>query len=165
MPQKVIKIDNDASLLEDHLWNHCINGTKRTTVSYLSKIYLDRDVRIRDFVLHKKQPISTAVTEFLMVKKALRLDSLIHEFSLTMCELVEDIIAHQILTSVPFLLSLVYASLIFRSSALNKETIQLLVPKICLIAVDFAFLLDSSSGTVASTFDKSLLLPRTRLSP
>lgn len=144
VPQKVIKIDNDASLLEDHLWNHCINGTKRTTVSYLSKIYLDRDVRIRDFVLHKKQPISTAVTEFLMVKKALRLDSLIHEFSLTMCELVEDIIAHQILTSVPFLLSLVYASFIFRSSALNKETIQLLVPKICLIAVDFAFLLDSS---------------------
>lgn len=144
VPQKVIKIDNDASLLEDHLWNHCINGSKRTTVSYLSKVYLNREVRIRDFVLHKKQPISTAVTEFLMTKKALRLDSLIHEFSITMCELVEDVIAHQIITSVPFLLSLVYACLIFRSSALNKETIRLLVPKICLIAINFAFLLDSS---------------------
>lgn len=144
VPQKVIKIDNDASLFEDYLWTYCINGTRKTSIAYLSKVYLDTEIHIRGLNIAVKQPLSTAITDFFMFKKSLRLDTLIFDFCCSICELVEFLLEHQPITSIPFLLSLVYAALIFRSSALTKETLSFLIPKVSLVAVRYSFLLDSS---------------------
>ncbi|CUM46238.1 uncharacterized protein AC631_00052 [Debaryomyces fabryi] len=144
LPQKVIKIQNDASLFTDHIWNHCINGSKRSTLNYLSKIYVDTDILVHDFRTNAKMPLSTAITEYLMLKKNLRLDELVAEFTQTLSDLVEILVEKKLILSIPFLLALIHASLNFRSSAVSQASIKALLESICKLALNFTFLLDSS---------------------
>lgn len=144
LPQKIIKIQNDASLFTDHIWNHCINGSKRSTLNYLSKIYVDIDILVHDFKTHAKMPLSTAITEYLMLKKNLRLDELVAEFTQTLSDLVDILLEKKLILSIPFLLALIHASLNFRSSAVSQTSIKSLLESICKLALNFTFLLDSS---------------------
>ena len=144
LPQKIIKIQNDASLFTDHIWNHCINGSKRSTLDYLSKIYVDNDILIHGFKTHAKMPLSTAITEYLMLKKNLRLDELVAEFTQTLSGLVNILLEKKLILSIPFLLALIHASLNFRSSAVSQTSIKSLLESICKLALNFTFLLDSS---------------------
>lgn len=144
LPQKIIKIQNDASLFTDHIWNHCINGSKRSTLNYLSKIYVDIDINVGDFKAVAKMPLSNAITEYLMLKKNLRLDELVSEFTKTLLELVDLLFEKKLILAIPFLLSLIHASLNFRSSAVNQASIKYLLKSICNLSMNFTFLLDST---------------------
>lgn len=144
LPQKIIKIQNDASLFTDHIWNHCINGSKRSTLKYLTKVYVESDTQVRDFRAYAKMPLSTAITDYLMLKKNLRLDELVAEFSQTLTDLVEILLEKELILSIPFLLALIHASLNFRSSAVSQSLIMSLLASICKISLKFIFLLNSS---------------------
>ncbi|CCE87077.1 Piso0_005614 [Millerozyma farinosa CBS 7064] len=144
LAQRVIKIQNDSSLFTDHIWSHCINGSRRSTLKYLSKICLDDDIQFDGFKVNAKMPVSTAITEYLMLKKSLRLDDLISDFCVTLCTFVEILVSRKSVLAVPFVISLIHGALSFRSSAVSRDLIKKLLTSLCTIVSDSVFLLDST---------------------
>lgn len=155
---RVIRVDNDASLLEDHLWTHCINGCHRTTLSFLAKIYLPRNVSAEGLFVPERQPVASAVVEFLMSRKSLRLDVLLDQFCLSVCDLADEVVRHCDVTSVPFLLALVHSALTFRSSALSEESLRKIASKVARIAGRFVHLLDTGRGHDLDHHTRQLLV-------
>ncbi|KAK6462599.1 DNA damage checkpoint protein [Scheffersomyces coipomensis] len=142
--QRIIKIQNDSSLFADQIWNHCIIGSKRTTLSYLSKISVNFYIDIQDLKIKQRIPISSSISEYIMLKKSLRLDQLISEFCLTLISLIEILIERKSIISVPFLLSLIHGSITFRPLAITKHLIEQLLIRLNQLSNKFAFLLDSN---------------------
>lgn len=143
--QKIIKLENDSSLLIDQLWNHSIIGSKRTSFQYLSKICLDKDMELSSGLkILKRTSISSSIVEFLMINKNNRLDKLIENFTLSLIQLIERLLKLKSILSVPLLLSLIHCSISFRPAALTKSLVTQLLKRISKIAEGWAFLLDSN---------------------
>ncbi|KAK6200011.1 DNA damage checkpoint protein [Scheffersomyces amazonensis] len=142
--QRIIKVQNDSSLFADQIWNHCIIGSKRTTLSYLSKISVDFYEDIKDLKIKRRIPISSSISEYIMLKKTLRLDQLINEFCISLICLVEILLERKAIVSIPFLLSLIHCSISFRPAAITKSLIEELLIKLNGITVKFSFLLNSN---------------------
>ena len=143
--QRVIKVSNDSSLLTDYLYKISINGSTRATLSFLNKIYIDNTVKIRGYEFVEKSPLSGLILEYLIIKKDLRLDELVKEFSLVLIELVEWLVNNKMIASVPFLLSLINGALNFRTSAVVKDLIMVLSTKLVKIIYKYFNLLNLNS--------------------
>lgn len=144
VPQKIIKVVNESNIFIDQLWNYCISGSKRTCMDYLGKICLDFELKVRDMTILRKKPISSILLDYFMIKKHLRLDELIEDFTLTTVELCLIFLDKKVITSIPYLFSLVFCSLCFRPAAITQSLIIELLKKITQIIKEFAFLLDSN---------------------
>lgn len=143
--QKIIKLQNDSSLLIDQLWNHSIIGSKRTSFEYLSKICIDMDLTLSSGLkIVKRTSLSSGIVEFLMINKNNRLDKLVENFTLSLIQLIEKLLKLKSILSVPFLISLIHCSINFRPAALTKSLISQLLKRVSKIAEGWAFLLDSN---------------------
>lgn len=144
---QVVRILNDTSLFFDHIWNYCINGAQRTSLTFLSKIYIERDVNINELQIKRKIPISIAVVDYLMLKKKLRLDELVSEFTTTIAQFVELLLEEEnLILSVPFLLSLIHSAISFRPLAVVKPTVNYLLRSISKISRRFLFILEETQN-------------------
>lgn len=140
----VIRVHSDASLFIDHVWNYCINGSGRTSLAFLSKICVNRDIRIRpDFAVFSKVALNATVVDFLMAKKSLRLDDLVFDFVDNLMRLVKILLHDRSVLAVPFLLLLVHASLSFKTSAVSEKLVRHVLADVVVVCKKFLFLLDS----------------------
>ncbi|EGW35126.1 uncharacterized protein SPAPADRAFT_132508 [Spathaspora passalidarum NRRL Y-27907] len=147
---RIIKPSNDAALFSDQIWNYCILGSTRTSLSYLSKICTDFDLELtqHNFKLLRRTPISSSIMELLMSRKSLRLDQLIQEFVTVLLEIIDNLLNRQKSKSclaVPFLLSLVHCSITFRPVAVSVELIGHIVIHVSNIAKDLSYLVSEGS--------------------
>lgn len=143
-PSAVVRVHSDASLFIDHVWNYCINGSGRTSLAFLSKICVNRDIRIRpDFRVSKRVALNATVVDFLMTKKGLRLDDLVFDFVDNLMRLVKILLQDRSVLAVPFLLLLVHASLSFKASAVTERLIRHVMADVVVVCKKFVFLLDS----------------------
>ncbi|ODV66105.1 hypothetical protein HYPBUDRAFT_242874 [Hyphopichia burtonii NRRL Y-1933] len=143
--QKVLKVQSDSFLLTDHIWTYCINGSSRTTLEFLSKICVQNDIEIDyDFKIIANKPLSECIIEYLMIKKNLRLDELLFQFNQRLCQLIWNLLENENKLPIPFLLSLIHASITFKKSAVNELCIKNLTIEMIKISESFLFLLDSS---------------------
>lgn len=143
----VIRVQDDWSLFCLHIWNYTINGSKRTTMEILSRICVDCKLECGpDLCIEARTPILAAVWEFLLVKKDVRLDQLVFQFSRKMIELVKLLLAQTkqlpgCILSVPFLISLVHACVNFKVSAVDENLVTFLARESCAILTKLVLLL------------------------
>ncbi|CUM68378.1 uncharacterized protein PRCAT00006101001 [Priceomyces carsonii] len=142
--QRVVKLPNDSTSFVDELWHFTIIGAPRSTLTYLSKICVNQDIKVHDLEIMKQTPISNAIVNFLMMKKDHRLDALIDSFCRLLVDLIELLHTKKLVLSIPFLASLIYFSISFRPAAITKSLIEFLLSKISSFASQFLFLLDSN---------------------
>lgn len=142
------KLQNDSSLYIDQLWNHCILGSKRTSLTYLNKVCIDFDFETNDFKVVRRTPLSSGIIEFLMLNKNLRLDQLIKRFCLHLVEVIDVLLKEKSIVSIPFLLSLVHFSVSYRPAAIGTETIKSLLIKFSRISNGLAFLLHNEQDII-----------------
>jgi DNA damage checkpoint protein LCD1 len=143
---KVSTTSSDSSMFMDQLWNHCIVGSNRTSVNFLGKICVEYELKINDFVLLKKTPISSAIVNYFMDKKHLRLDELVDDFCITFVNVCMELLETKFMVSVPFLLSLIHCALSYRPVAISQSLITKLLESFTKITKDLSFLLDSNSN-------------------
>lgn len=141
---KIIKVQNDVGLFTDYIWNYCINGFPRSTFDYLNKIFTEESIEVGDFRICAKIPLSTAVTEYLMKKKNLRLDEMLKEFCSNLSQVIEIFFERNKILPVPYLASLIFASLTFRPSAISQALVKSMLVFAFSIANRFIFVLDST---------------------
>lgn len=141
---KIIKITDDSNNFMDHLWNYCINGSNRTCINYLNKVTINFDLKIYNLTLLKKISISSLIIDFFMIKKKLRLDDLITEFVNLISDLSWILVEKNLIASIPYLISLIFASLCFKPAAINQNLILNLLSKIIKFINHYSFLLDSN---------------------
>lgn len=142
--QKIIKVVDESSIFMDHLWSYCINGSDRSCLDYLSKICLDFELHVQDMIIFPKKPISLILMDYFIMKKHLRLDELIENFVLTVTDLCLILINRKVLTSIPYLFSMVFCCLCFRPAAIKQNLITDLLKKFTKVISDYSFLLDSN---------------------
>lgn len=140
---KVIKIQNETSLLIDYIWKLTINGISRTTMNYLSKICFDKPIIINNFKFTAKSPISALILEYLILQKELRLDVLFENFLNLLIKLIERLIDLNLLLSIPFLLSLIHGTLFFKPLATSNHLIELLVGRLVRVVKKFGYNLNT----------------------
>lgn len=140
---KVIKIQNETSLLIDYIWKLTINGSSRTTMNYLSKICFDKPIIINNFRFTAKSPISALILEYLILQKELRLDVLFENFLDLLIKLIERLIELNLLLSVPFLLSLIHGTLLFKPLATSDNVIEMLVGRLVRVVNKFGYNLNT----------------------
>lgn len=141
--QRLIRVQNDTTLLTEYLWRLSINGSKCTTMEYLGKICFKDPITVQGYVFPAQLPISGIILEYLINKKDLRLDRLIEEFFTLLGQLINILIRDKLISSVPFLLSLIHGILGFKPSAINKSTMLDLTTAIIKIIQEFKGTLDS----------------------
>lgn len=133
----VIRVLDDWSLVCLHLWSYTINGSKRTTMEFLSRICVDSAVDGgSELKIEARTPILAAVWNYLLLKKDARLDQLVFQFSQQIMSLVEILLSKTeklpgFILPVPFLVSLVHACVNFKVSAVDEKLVQFLVQKTC----------------------------------
>lgn len=120
---RVIRVQNDVSLLTEFIWKLSINGSDRTIMEYLSKISINDTIIIDEYQIKGKVPLSSIILEYLILKKDLRLDILLDKFSGILCSLINQLIDINLITSVPFLLALVHGILEFKPLAITQSVI------------------------------------------
>lgn len=148
IPPPTQKLQNDSSLYIDQLWNHCILGSKRTSLNYLTKVCIDFDYESGDFKIARRTPISSGIIEFLMLNKHLRLDQLIKRFCTHLVDAIDVLLGKKSTVSIPFLLSLVHFSVSYRPAAIGTDVIQDLLVKFSRISNGLAFLLHDDQDIV-----------------
>lgn len=119
---------NENSLFMDTILNHTIIGCEHSTMEYLSHItspipFLNESDPI--FNIDIKIPLSTAILNYLVQKyEILRLDTFITKFSQNLTLLIQKIFQSSDTSklSIPFLISLLHATVLFRPSAMIPET-------------------------------------------
>ncbi|SGZ54328.1 CIC11C00000005390 [Sungouiella intermedia] len=144
--QPIISIQDDWSLFCLHIWNYTINGSSRSSVEILSRICTDRDVHISpELQIDAWTPILAAIWNYLMLKKDLRLDKLVRQFSEQMVMLIKSQISEnknrRSIVAVPFITSLLHACVNFKVSAVDEHLVVYLVQEMCGILAKFVFLL------------------------
>ncbi|ODV78791.1 uncharacterized protein CANTADRAFT_68410 [Suhomyces tanzawaensis NRRL Y-17324] len=144
MPHKVIKLQNESSVLIDHLWNYCISGSSRTCLDYLSKVCIDFDLKVEDLKIVKRTAISSGITEFLMIKKNMRLDELVESFCVVLFEVIDKLLLEQKILAVPFLIALIHCAICYRPIAVGKSLIVTLLEKLKRQTDRLSFLVDSN---------------------
>lgn len=145
--QKVIKVQSDAYLFTDFIWNYCINGSARTSISFLDKISISKDLEVEpDFVIKANLPISKFIRDYLMLNNHLRLDELIHVFIVRLLKLTQMLLPLYFFLPTPFLLSLVHGTLSFKHLAVSKDLIIHTIRNSVELVNHFSFLLDPSES-------------------
>lgn len=155
---KIIKLNDDSSVLINHLWSHCIIGSQRTSFSYLSKICIDFDLQLENIKIPKKTSMFSSIVEFLVLNKNLRLDELISMICSKFIELVLILVQKEALLAVPFILSLVHHAITFRPSAVKKELIVHLLKEIQGLVSKLSYVLESNYGHFGLADDSDMLL-------
>ncbi|KAK6456890.1 DNA damage checkpoint protein [Scheffersomyces xylosifermentans] len=142
--QQIFQLQQTTSFFADQIWNHCIIGSDRTSLNYLDKISIHFDIHVRDLKIAKRTPVSSAIVEFLMLKKSLRLDELVEDFCLSLVEVVEILQESKTILAIPFLLSFIHCSITFRPAAITPGLIEQLLRKFSHFSNSSSFLLNSN---------------------
>ncbi|EGV65415.1 lethal, checkpoint-defective, DNA damage sensitive protein [Yamadazyma tenuis] len=141
--QRIIRTQNDTTLLTDYIWKLSINGSDRTIMEYLGKVTLKDSLEIQGYRFQEKIPISSIILEYLISRKNLRLDKLLEELFSIINELIVHLIDTSLITSVPFMLSLLHGILGFKPSAVNENTIVISVSRIFEIIMLYKYTLSN----------------------
>ncbi|KAG2736255.1 hypothetical protein G9P44_000345 [Scheffersomyces stipitis] len=144
LAQQIFQQQQTSALYTDHIWNHCIVGSNRTSLSYLGKISIHFDVVVGDLSLVKREPLSRSIVDYMMLKKSLRLDELVEDFCLSIAEVVDILLEKKAILAIPFLLSLVHCSIAFRPAAITPNLIVKLLQRFSRISNNLSFLLSSN---------------------
>lgn len=137
--QKVLKVQNETTLLIDHIRKLTINGASRTTMNYLSKVCLENDMIINNFKFPSKLPLSGILIEYLISQKDLRLDILFENFLGLLINLIGKLVDNHTILSVPFLLSLIHGTLMFKPLATKSEVIIELTEKLVKLTRQYSY--------------------------
>ncbi|RLV92580.1 DNA damage checkpoint protein [Spathaspora sp. JA1] len=140
---RILKPSNDVAFFSDQIWNYCIPGSSRTSLTYLSKICTDFDIHLTNFKLLKQTAISSSIMEFLITRKNLRLDQLIEQFVTVLLQLITEVLdksKSKSCVAVPFLISLIHCSISFRPVAVSIKLIEQIVTKLSSIAQELSYL-------------------------
>lgn len=81
-----------------------------------------------------------------MMKKNLRLDDLVSEFTLMLVELIEQILDTKLILSIPFLFLLIHSTINFRPLAVTKSTIKSLLQGISRISIKYWYILEEAQN-------------------
>lgn len=149
----VIRVQDEWSQFCDHLWHYTINGSKRSTMDYLSKICVEEPVSSTSITISPRTSLSSVLWDYLMTKKDVRLDNLVNQFAEQMILLINQMHSTDTLLPVPFLISLVHASINFKNSAVNDLLVTFLVKEVSQILEKFVFLLDIGEEEEESFLD------------
>ncbi|GEQ71668.1 hypothetical protein JCM33374_g5354 [Metschnikowia sp. JCM 33374] len=143
-----IQLEDDWSQFCHHLWHYTINGSDRTSMEFLSKICtestLDNTINI---TIPANIPFSVCIWNTLLNHKYLRLDMFVNQICKSILSVINELLRlHEhkepgVLVSVPFLISIVHASINFKSSAISESLVKELVGGFCKISQKFAFVL------------------------
>lgn len=152
-PQKVIRIENDTLLFMEHIWRSCESGGGRRTLDILNKVYLESDLCVGDLSVPAKVPIAGAIVDFLMLKRSLRLDDAVTQFTLTLVDTVTTLLESSAVLAVPFLLGLVHAAITFRPLAVVQSTVTQLLERLSAITSKHLFLLEEAQNQEESYHD------------
>lgn len=143
----IIRVQDDWSLFCLHMWSYTINGSKRSSMEFLSRICVDSAVEAGpDMKIDPRTPILAAVWNFLLLHKDARLDRLVHLFSKQIIRLIKVLLprARNVngpILPIPFLVSLIHASVNYKVSAVDEKLVQFLTKETCQILKYYLFLL------------------------
>lgn len=140
---KIIRIQNDVSLLTDYIWKLSINGSERTVMEYLSRICLNKSVTIHLYEIKGKVPLSTIILEYLILKKDLRLDIVLENFCLIIGSLIEKLVQINMIISVPFLIAIMHGILEFKPLAVTGAVIKGLTKIMVKIVNEYKYMLNN----------------------
>ncbi|CAK9435485.1 uncharacterized protein LODBEIA_P02120 [Lodderomyces beijingensis] len=141
---KFIKDKSDASALIDFWRNNFINGAKRSSFEYLSKACFDFDlITSQGFQVQKKQPISSAILEYMFTMRNLRLDEIIEKLLKVVMEVIDKSLASKLILSVPFLVSSIHCIVNFKPAAVTQNAIKTSVAWLARLAIQYSQLLDT----------------------
>lgn len=146
-PTVVLKTKDEWSQLCNHLWTYTINGSNKLLSRHLARICIDDAVE-GAISISPHVPISSALWEYLLKVKDLRLDNLVQTLCEALLALIYELLRRLIgktrgpILAVPFLLAFVHAIVTFKMSAVSETTACFLSKQACLIASQFVHLLD-----------------------
>lgn len=141
---KILKTQSESASFSDYLFSFCINGSARSTSDFLSRICLEEDLHVEELHIVAQTPLTASLFAYLLMKKHLRLDELVSLFALMLTKLIETLIAKDLIMAVPFLVSFVYASIHFRTTAVTRDLLLILLSSYTKLSLRYAYLLDSS---------------------
>ncbi|KAF7583053.1 DNA damage checkpoint family protein [Clavispora lusitaniae] len=149
----VIRVQDEWSQFCDFLHGYTINGSSRTCMGFLATICVEDCVGSSGFGrrlrLAPRVPVSSAVWEYLLEVRHLRLDALVENVCGELMALVEALLAvpqQRAFLAVPFLVCLVHASVTFKYSAVGEKLALQLVQQACALSRRFVALLVSADG-------------------
>jgi DNA damage checkpoint protein LCD1 len=124
-------LKDDNSLLIDAIINYTIPSTTKTTMTMLSKISLSDNFQFDGFTIRKHEPLSTYILQFLVSQRPVhRIDKFVTRFTHFLSSLCSHLFTGKKYQKfpIPYLLSLIHASVIFKPSAVTKSaTKQLMI--------------------------------------
>lgn len=146
--ESTIQIQDDWLRLYHHLWHYTIIGCDRRSLAILSRISVPVPVEIdSNFVISTDAPILSQIWDHFVQLSHLRLDGAVIKFCELVLALVELLLARyhggqsDLLVSVPFLLSLLYATVSFKPLAVLEPLATLLIARTSRIVSRFTFVL------------------------
>lgn len=155
-----IQLHDDWSQLTYHLWHYTINGSDRTSMAFLSKICTECTVEADGkLTVPANTPLLACLWDALLDVKHLRLDLLVLHICTMLLALISELLRlHEasvpgILVSVPFLISIVHATITFKPSAVTEALAKTLVSSFSKILQKFVFVLhlNDEEGETFST--------------
>ncbi|KAF8004850.1 hypothetical protein HF325_000307 [Metschnikowia pulcherrima] len=155
-----IQLQDDWSQLTYHMWHYTINGSDRTSMAFLSKICTECTVEADGkLTVPANTPLLACLWDALLDVKHLRLDLLVLHICTMLLALISELLRlHEasvpgILVSVPFLISIVHATITFKPSAVTEALAKILVSSFSKILQKFVFVLhlNDEEGETFST--------------
>lgn len=143
-----IQIQDDWLQLCHHLWHYTINGCDRASLDVLSRICVPVTIELNtNFVITSDAPILSQIWDYFLHLNHLRLDGAVLSFCELVLALVELLLARyhdgqsDLLVSVPYLLSLLFATVNFKPLAVTEPLVKNLIAKISRCVGRFTFVL------------------------
>lgn len=143
-----IQIQDDWLQLCHHLWHYTINGCDRTSMGILSRVCVPVRVELdSNYCVSPDAPILGQIWDYFVHLNHLRLDGAVLKFCELVLTLVELLLGtyhsgqSDLLVSVPFLLSLLYATVSFKPLAVVESLATSLITRISKMVSRFTFVL------------------------
>lgn len=116
-------VPDDWSQLCLHIWRYTINGGSASSMDFLSRICLEEKLIVRsiDYEIDEKIPLLQALWAVLLGMRQMRLDMAVARFCHVIFEMVTVLMQRACYTGVPFLISVVYGCINFKTSALTRD--------------------------------------------
>lgn len=143
-----IQIQDDWLQLCHHLWQYTINGSDRTSMEFLSRICVPQNVELdANFHIVDNLPLLSQLWDRFILLRHLRLDGVVTKLCeqvLTLVNMLLDLYHggnSNLLLSVPFLISIVYAAVSYKPLAVTGLLTTKLIRELSQLMRRFTFVL------------------------
>ena len=143
-----VQVHDDWLQLCHHLWHYTISGADRTVMKMLGRVCLSKPLCVGpDFHVAANAPVLGQLWDYFLNLRMLRLDVAVQTFSVLVFAFVHRLLEayhggrSELLLSVPFLLSLVYAAATFKLLAITELLATRLIVDVCKVVEKFVFVL------------------------